>query len=379
MKIRTITLGFNLPYPLKEMELENWASFLHAAKAVFERNGYEVQTLRMTTQPLEEYYRSKSQILEIAEALEIFAKSWEIDYFSMGTVKQPENVGLIYEILKNTRRGFCTTTACTQNQIVPDIALATAKLIKKLAGLEKEGFGNLRFACLFNPKPDTPFYPASYHSGRPSFGIGCENSDIVYAAFSQARDLGTAGRILMQNLEGEFRTIEQICEEISAKTGIKFEGIDVSVAPGVERNQSIAYAFEKLGIGKFGEPGTLAAAKIVTDVLDALKVRKCGYSGLMLPMLEDTGLAKRNAEGRYNLTNLLLYSAVCGTGLDTIPLPGNVSTRKIYHLLLDIGSLAAKLNKFLSARLMPIPGRNVGSKTNFRFEYFANTKIPPLG
>jgi uncharacterized protein (UPF0210 family) len=95
----------------------------------------------------------------------------------------------------------------------------------------------------------------------------------------------------------------------------------------------------------------------------------------MLPVLEDYGLAMRNIDGTFNLTDLLLYSSVCGTGLDTIPLPGDVSEEKLYALLLDIASISNKLGKPLSARLMPVPDRKVGEMTDYAFEYFANTKI----
>lgn len=95
----------------------------------------------------------------------------------------------------------------------------------------------------------------------------------------------------------------------------------------------------------------------------------------MLPVLEDYGLARRNVDGTYGLTDLLLYSAVCGVGLDTVPLPGDVSEKKLYALLLDIASLSIKLDKTLSARLMPIPNKSMGQMTNFKFEYFANSKI----
>ncbi len=95
----------------------------------------------------------------------------------------------------------------------------------------------------------------------------------------------------------------------------------------------------------------------------------------MLPLMEDYGLAQRNNEGAFNLANLLLYSAVCGTGLDTIPLPGHVSEKKLYALLLDIASLSLKLQKPLSARLMPIPGKKVGDMTEFDFPYFVNSRV----
>jgi uncharacterized protein (UPF0210 family) len=74
----------------------------------------------------------------------------------------------------------------------------------------------------------------------------------------------------------------------------------------------------------------------------------------------------------------LLNSAVCGTGLDVVPLPGDTSPQAIYALLLDLAALALRLNKPLTARLMPIPGKAASDLTDFDFDYFANSTIMPL-
>jgi hypothetical protein len=67
-----------------------------------------------------------------------------------------------------------------------------------------------------------------------------------------------------------------------------------------------------------------------------------------------------------------MYSAVCGTGLDTVPLPGSISDSKIEALLMDISALSLRLNKPLTARLMPVPGMDSGQKTRFDFAFFKN-------
>ncbi|MGZ6316973.1 MAG: DUF711 family protein, partial [Anaerolineales bacterium] len=69
---------------------------------------------------------------------------------------------------------------------------------------------------------------------------------------------------------------------------------------------------------------------------------------------------------------------VCGTGLDTVPLPGDTSTEQIFPLLLDLCALALRLDKPLTARLMPIPGRRAGDPTTFDFGFFANSKVMAL-
>lgn len=375
MKIRTITTGFNLEPARAEDQIRKVSGFTNAVKKVFEQNGYVVQTIRIATQPWEKYFTSKSQILRLVESIEDYANRYSIDYFNIGTTLDSNNILLIFDMIKNTSIGFCTVLVSDDRKINYEAARQTAKLMKKLSRIDKEGFANLRFAAIFNTKPGSPFYPAAYHKGKTSFAIGTENSGLVYKAFSKAKNIEAAGRHLKKILTDEFKSIERIANKISSEEKIKYGGIDVSIASSVDRKESIAFAFEKLGLGKFGESGTLAVAKLITDTLRDLKVKKCGYSGLMLPVLEDYGLAKRNSEGKYNLANLLLYSSVCGTGLDTIPLPGDVSEKKLYALLLDVASLSIKLNKPLSARLMPVPGRKAGEMTFYKFEYFANSKV----
>ena len=70
-----------------------------------------------------------------------------------------------------------------------------------------------------------------------------------------------------------------------------------------------------------------------------------------------------------------MCSAVCGTGLDTIPLPGDVAEDQLAAILVDMGALALRLDKQLTARLMPLPGKKAGDLTSFEFEYFANSRV----
>ena len=88
-------------------------------------------------------------------------------------------------------------------------------------------------------------------------------------------------------------------------------------------------------------------------------MKQVGYSGLMVPVMEDKLLAQRWAESTYNVDSLLAYSAVCGTGLDTVPLPGDISIEQMERILADVASLAVKWNKPLSARLQPVQGKGL--------------------
>jgi uncharacterized protein len=108
-------------------------------------------------------------------------------------------------------------------------------------------------------------------------------------------------------------------------------------------------------------------------------VKRTGYSGLMIPILEDNLLARRWAEGTFHLDSMLAYSAVCAGGLDTVPLPGDVTEQQIGRILGDVASLAYKWNKPLAARLLPAPGKKPGDMTEFpESAFLKNTKVQAL-
>src|SRR5207247_4833051 len=117
---------------------------------------------------------------------------------------------------------------------------------------------------------------------------------------------------------------------------------------------SIGDAIERYTGSSFGANGTMTAALAITMAVKAVKVKQIGYSGLMLPVMEDKRLAQRWAENTYDIDSLLAYSAVCGTGLDTIPLPGDISPEQMERLFVDVASLAIKWNKPHSSRLQTV-------------------------
>ena len=375
MKIRTITFGFNGTHPLDPKTLLHHSEILDQARAIFEQAGYEVQTIRFATQPWESYIDKHNKLSHIISHFDEFCSTSDIEYINIGTTVNPEKIPDLFEVNNQSQHLF-SSALCASNNIVNYKACAeSAKLIKQLTPLEAEGFANLRFAAIFNLKPNCPFFPAAYHDGQIGLGIGTENSDIVYTCFEKTKSIDTAEIDLKNCLNKEFKGIEKIAKKICKEHKIQYYGIDPSICTSIQPNESIAFAFEHLGFGKFGDPGTLAVAKIVTSAIRSLTIKTCGYKGLMLPLLEDYGLAQRNNEGQFSIYDLLIYSSVCGTGLDTIPLPGDVTTEMLNALLIDIASLSCKLSKPLSARLMPIPGKHAEDMTDFDFPYFVNSKI----
>ena len=373
MKIRTITTG--IPLPFSPYQLQRAAKFNAACQTYFEADGYEVQTTRVSSQIWDE-----ARDVEAILALETDARALGIEFLNLGTILPEKrhtemHLARVADVIVQSEILFTTTTLTTQSGgIASDIAESTANIIQQIAHQTDAGYGNLRFAALMNCPPNTPFFPAAYwHDTRTNFGIGWQAADLVQDAFTDAPNLEVGLQNLKTVMEAEGQKIVALAETLAQEWGIKFVGIDVSPAP--MGDESIAYAMEQQLPGCFGERGTLRVAAGLTRTLRSLDLPLCGYSGLMLPVLEDVGLGARSEAGYFNLDSLLLYSSVCGTGLDTIPIPGDASISQIAAILTDVAALSTQLSKPLSVRLFPVPGCNADCLTEFDSPYLTNTTV----
>jgi uncharacterized protein (UPF0210 family) len=245
--------------------------------------------------------------------------------------------------------------------------------------LTPDGFGNLRFAALANVPAGSPFFPAAYHDKGPDgFALATEAADLAVEAFEGAGSLLEARHRLVAAIESHASKLTRVSHVLGQRFGLQFEGIDFSLAPFPAADRSVGTALESLGLPAIGLAGSLAVIAFVAEAIDRAGFRRAGFSGLMLPVLEDAVLAERAAQGGLSISDLLLYSAVCGTGLDTVPLPGDASEGALAAILLDLAALAQRLGKPLTARLMPVPGKKAGDPTGFDFPYFANSRVMAL-
>jgi hypothetical protein len=291
-----------------------------------------------------------------------------------------ESYGLIPEMLKATQSVFFSG-AMTETQRGVSLAAvkACAQVMHAAAPLEPNGFANLRFAALASVPPGAPFFPAAYHAGDvPQFAIATEAADLAVKAFSSAKSLDQGVRPLVGEIESNGRRLGGIADRLVTQFGVAFGGVDFSLAQFPEEQLSLGTALERVGAPRVGLYGSLTAAAILTDAIDRAKFPRAGFNGLFMPLLEDFTLAARAAEGTLGVKDLLLYSAVCGTGLDTVPLPGDTSVEALSAVLLDLAALSTRLGKPLTARLMPIPGKKAGDETSFDFDFFVNSRVLAL-
>lgn len=382
-KIRAVTAFINLDRTQYQRQFADAFKMLKAAKLLFELRGYPVQTLRIATQPFPEYTKglTTQQAVTFFKGVDELAAKDDLSVAIGPAMLNPQDsaaqADMLEAILENTSRISGTVMVASDDGIRWAAVGAAARTIKKLSESTGHGDGNFRFAAIAMVKPLTPFFPAAYQTGfGHQFAIGLESANVVTAAFKNAPDLATASQRLTDRLATEGFNIQRLAGQIDSESGWTYMGMDLSPAPS--KDASIGTALENLIDRPVGLSGTLTAAATVTAALKNVGVKQTGYSGLMLPILEDPQLALRWSEGHITIDGLLSYSAVCGTGLDTVPLPGDVTVEEIDLIIGDVASLAYKWHKPLSARLLPSPGKEPGDMTDFQDSHLVNVAVQPL-
>ncbi|HOG46030.1 MAG TPA: DUF711 family protein [Anaerolineae bacterium] len=382
MQIRAITAFMPGSYPVDEGAVTGAAAFLRAARTAYERHGYTVQTVRLATTPFPAYLPDPAALPELAARLAALAKAGAIDYVALGPVRLGDDPAYIDALAGPLAAGQAFASveiADCHGHLSLGASRRAAALIRAVAEQSGDGFGNLYLAALANCAPETPFFPASYAAGpEPHFALAVECADLAVAACRDARTPAQAAARLHEAIERAGAQLADVAQGLEAALAVRFVGLDFSLAPYPEEARSLGTALALLGAPAGAEGGVLAAA-LLADAVQGARFPRAGFSGLMLPVLEDAGLAARAGEGALRVHDLLLMSAVCGTGLDTIPLPGDASVDALAGVLADVGALALRSGKPLTARLMPLPGKQAGDPVTFDFPYFANSRVMALG
>ncbi|HPG08336.1 MAG TPA: DUF711 family protein [Saprospiraceae bacterium] len=381
--IRTITAGVALQRADDTATLREAIQFLKKAREQYQSAGYTVQTIRITTQHLFLLRKNETdaEFLQKLMTLDHLAQQENI-VLGMGWLLPADTyevsaIKLATEIIAQTQSiSFTLPISQRGVGIYPASIRCSAEIIQAIARTSDGGEGNFRFAALANCPGGIPFFPAGFHQGERSFAIGCETPNIIRDIFSSC-SWEDAVPLLTKAMESKLQPVEHIALAVSREYGWPYDGIDTSPAPGL--NASIGEGIEALTKEPFGAASTMSACSLITTTIKNLDLRRVGYCGLMLPVIEDPVLAQRASENRYTVQDLLLFSAVSGTGLDVVPLAGETTVDELGRLLQDVASLSLKYeNKALSARLFPIPGKAAGEQVSFTNPYLTSVRIMPL-
>jgi uncharacterized protein (UPF0210 family) len=384
VNIRSITGFLDPGWPLDPRRFAEMADTLQAMRRSLQDAGYAVQTLRVATPPPAEIGRPvpPADRPELARQLEAQCFVHNIDYVAVGPALPDEPAGFaaIPEMLAGTENVFSSAIfADAEGGLSLPSARACAEVIARAGNLSPDGFANLRFAALANVPPGTPFFPAAYHDGgTPAVAIATEAAELAVDALRDVTSPAVARRRLIGMIEAHAQALSRLAQSVANEREVRFLGLDFTLAPFPEHHRSLGTALESCGVAASGLAGTIAAAAFLADTLDRAQFKRAGFCGLFFPVLEDSTLAARAEQGLLTVTDLLLCATVCGAGLDTIPLPGDTPVESLMAVLLDVGALALRHNKPLTARLMPLPDKSAGDPVQFDFPYFASSRVLAL-
>jgi uncharacterized protein len=383
-KVRAITGFVRLDRDHYASQVNEALTVLRAAKSEFEKQGYEVETIRIVTQPLGDLVRGQSDAdaLAFLKALDDLSVKEKFDPnvgpAMLSDADDPRTMHLLAQMLSSLPNLEGNAIIAGEDGIHWKVIRESAALVHYVTEHSPHSQGNFNFTATAMLKPYGPFFPGAYHTGAgKQFSIGFQGANVVQEVFARTHgDFNASVAELTKQLTVHAKVAEAIGNRVAASTGWSFMGVDPTPAP--LGDVSIGAAIETYTGSRFGSSGTMTAALIITTAVKAVPVKQIGYSGLMVPVMEDKRLAQRWAEAAYTADSLLAYSAVCGTGLDTIPLSGDISEAQMVRIFGDVASLAWKWNKPLSARLQPVKGKKAGDQTEFSDPFLFNTTLHPL-
>lgn len=409
-KVRTITTFVSL-----SRDRSSWNEVIQQAsdcckqvsKALLDQQ-YSVQSIRIVTNPFGEYLRAqkiehaREDLNHLRELLHSINAGNALRLrFAIGEARTIEEMQLLPELIAEFGDlcNACVNINKDENDILDNSMItASADIVKRISEITPRGEGNFNFTVNFNCLPLIPYFPASFH--QKSLGhqvvIGLETPDLLVHELSNLHQ-----RIASQSTLGDqdipskdhnhyysecyrvmHAALQSVIDDISTIMGsmtlphpFQFAGFDSSAAPSKEC-ASMAEIYQQLGVEYFGASGTVEASGLLTRVFKSIEgISLVGFSGLMLALTEDRGLAAGSINGDFDIRSLLTYSAVCGIGLDTVPVPGDTSIEKLSALMRDTGTMAYRLNKPLTVRVFPVPGLQAGDMTAFESDDLCNCAV----
>lgn len=393
-RLRTISFFLTL-----HKDKTQWEDTLYSVKRdvdlllpAVQKAGYTLQSIRVITNPFGEYLdltnlqTAKADLQYLTELLNKFNESGIRLRFAIGAARNKEEIALLPELIAayGDLCNACVNVPLDEHGVLDnELIEQSVYAVQQIANITPRGEGNFNFTVNFNCKPFIPYFPAGYHlSHLPnSFVIGLETPDLLVEVLKSvpksphSQFYADCYRAMLQALQYH---VDQVLEMLSAvKLSGKFEfaGIDSSAAPS-KNCSSITKIYELMGLPYFGAVGSVEVSALLTKVFKSIqRVPLVGFSGLMLAVTEDLGLAEGTQKQYFDIRALLTYSAVCGIGLDTVPVAGNAKAESIAAIMRDTGTMAFRLNKPLTVRLFPIPNKVAGEISEFESDDLCNCRL----
>ena len=385
-KVRCITV-FGKPRRLDQV-----AQALKEIKACLHDINIEVQMERFSSNVVAERMAEPTEgLIEAARGFEEETFAAGISTVSLGAirsravVRDPDFLG---RLLTQTSHAFVSVSWGYDEQWGMPEAISLARAAFLIEDLRAGS--NFRFGVSFNCDGKyIPFFPASSWNDDDnddrglSFSIGLENSAMLSHACrccdsKSSEPLGEVNEQVKRVFSEALLPIEFACRSIADRLGIDYRGIDTSVAPDLRGNwHDMA---KSVSLEDEFQCGTVAKIDAITSALrDVPGITTVGYRGVMLPVLENESLVEASRRNDLTIDKLLLYSTVCGVGIDVVPLAGGetepereAAVRRLACIILDVAAISKRQGKPLSVRVLPCIGKVTGEATAFESQYLIN-------
>ncbi len=332
-----------------------------------------------------ESIKDADSFVKVAQTLDRAAKTTGVDFiggFSALVHKGATRgdsllIDSIPEALKTTDK-LCASVnvGTTKAGLNMDAVRKMGQVIKKTAELtaDSDGFGCAKLVVFCNAVEDNPFMAGAFHGvGEPDavINVGVSGPGVVKCALEKVKgaDFGTVADTIKNTAFKITRMGQLVAQEASARLGVPFGIVDLSLAPTPAVGDSVAYILEEMGLEQCGTHGTTAALALLNDAVKKGGVMATSYvgglSGAFIPVSEDAGMIAAAKSGVLSLEKLEAMTCVCSVGLDMICIPGDTSAETISAIIADEAAIGMVNNKTTAVRLIPAPGKKVGDIVEF--------------
>ena len=380
LDVRTITLGISLldcvDSDLNELNRKIYEKITTVAKDLVSTGkdiekefGIPIVNKRISITPVSlvgaAACKTPEDYVTIARTLDRAAEKVGVNFIggysalvSKGMTPSEENlIRSIPQALAETER-ICSSVnvGSTKTGINMDAVRLCGQIVKEAAEATKDrdSLGCAKLVILCNAPDDNPFM-----------------AGVVKKAIEKARGKGFEElcETIKKTAFKITRVGQLVAGEASARLGIPFGIIDLSLAPTPAVGDSIAEILEEIGLERVGAPGTTAALAMLNDQVKKGGVMASSYvgglSGAFIPVSEDQGMIDAVNAGSLTLEKLEAMTCVCSVGLDMIAIPGKTSAATISGIIADEMAIGMVNQKTTAVRLIPVIGKDVGDVAEF--------------
>lgn len=266
----------------------------------------------------------------------------------------------------STRAGINMDAVKLMGQIVIDAAELTK---------DRQCIGAAKLVVFCNAVEDNPFMAGAFHGPGEAdcvLNVGVSGPGVVRAALAKMPEDASLDEVADMIKRTAFKITRMgqlVGVEASARLGVPFGIIDLSLAPTPAVGDSVAHILEEIGLDMCGGHGTTAALAMLNDAVKKGGVMATshvgGLSGAFIPVTEDAGMIAAARAGNLTIEKLEAMTAVCSVGLDMIVIPGDTTAAVISGIIADEAAIGMVNSKTTAVRVIPAIGLAEGEELDF--------------